>query len=175
VGEQTWNALFNQTPPPSGLGVNATSWAKGEVGVSEVPLGSNWGPRVSEYIASVFSPATPCSWCCVFVYWCFQKEAAGRGVPNPMLQTGSCSQLYQWAKANGKLVSAPKRGDIFLVIDNNNPPDGHYHTGFVAKDPLNNYFETYEGNSNNDGSSNGVGVVARNPGRPVSSCHYCRI
>jgi peptidoglycan hydrolase-like protein with peptidoglycan-binding domain len=172
VGNQTWDALFNTPPPPAGLGVNALSWAKGEVDVEEVPCGSNWGPRVSEYIASVFTPPSPCFWCVVFVFYCFSREAKGRGVPNPMKQTGSCSDLYSWAKQNGYLVTSPKAGDIFLVIGGDT---GHYHTGFVSRDPVNGYFATVEGNSNNDGSSNGYKVAARSPGRPVASCHYVRI
>jgi hypothetical protein len=173
VGNQTWDALFAPSPPP-GLGVNAASWAKNEglVPVMEEPCGSNWGERVSEYIASVFDPAVACAWCCVFAYWAFQQEADGRGVDNPMKQTGSCSDLYNWAKANGKLVTSPKKGDLFLCIGGDT---GHYHVGFVAEDPKNGYFPTIEGNSNDDGSSNGYKVAIRSPGRPVDSCHYVRL
>ena len=174
VGEQTWTSLFGEPEPPAGLGVNALSWAMNEakVPVTEEPLGSNWGPRVSEYIASVFGPPSPCAWCCCGVYWSFGKEAAGRGVKNPMLQTGSCSQLYSWARDKGKLVTAPKQGDIFLCIGGDT---GHYHTGFVAADPVNGYFETVEFNSNYDGSSNGTMVAHRSPGRSVTSCDYIRL
>jgi len=175
VGKQTWASLFGEPTPPPGLGVNALSWARNEasVPVTEVPCGSNWGPRVEEYIASVFGPPSPCAWCVCFVYWCFGKEAAGRGVKNPLYQTGSCSQLYAWARDNGKLVTSPQPGDIFLCIGGDT---GHYHTGFVAGDvDVNSCFATVEGNGNDDGSANGYKVASRVPGRPLTSCDFLRL
>lgn len=171
VGQETWTSLFSEPDVESGLGVNAASWAKGEVGVTEEPIGSNWGPRVSEYLLSC-GITYPAAWCAAFVNWCYEREAQGVGVDNPLPGTASCSALYDWAEGNGLLVTAPRQGDIFLCIGGDT---GHYHTGFVAADPVNGYFETTEGNSNYDGSANGYEVVYRSPGREVGSCDYVRI
>lgn len=183
VGQQTWDSLFNNPPPapPTAplLGPDALSWAKGEglsgpntMGVLEDPIGSNWGDRVSQYLKSA-GFTTPAAWCVVFVYWAFEQAAKGKGVKNPMLKTGSSSGLYNWARDNGKLVSAPQPGDIALVIGGDT---GHYHCLLVASAiDQNSRFQTVEGNSNTDGSANGIGVVWRSPGRPIASCDFIRL
>ena len=53
--------------------------------------------------------------------------------------------------------SLAKPGDIFLVQKS---PTDWIHTGLITA-VHNDIFETIEGNTNNDGSSNGNGVYAR--------------
>jgi lysozyme family protein len=63
VGPQTWEALFGrQSIPPrdeplvnrqSALAAKVVEMAMSQLGVLEVPLGSNRGPQVDQYIASV--------------------------------------------------------------------------------------------------------------------------
>lgn len=182
VGQQTWNSLFHiePAPPPSTLiGPDALSWAKGEqlsgpntYGVMEDPPSSNCGDRVEEYQAAGGQPPGV-AWCMCFCMWCLKKAASGKGVKMPIPTSGSCSYVYNWARDNGKLVYAPQPGDLFLVIGGET---GHFHTGFVATSPDNsNKYQTIEGNSNLDGSANGIAVVWRSPGRPVSSCDYVRV
>jgi len=171
VGSQTWDMLFNPPPPPKpAICVNATSWANGEVGVMEQPCGSNAGPRVNQYLASVgLPPGNP--WCMAFAVWSAIQECNGRGVPLPIMKTGSCSAQWNSGLQKGQAVTSPKKGDMFLCRGGSS---GHYHCGYVAADPVNGYFKTIEGNSNTDGSSNGYMVVARSPGRAISSCDYLR-
>ena len=41
-----------------------------QLGVEEVPRGSNWGTDIQKYLKSVSLPY-PAAWCMAFVYWCF--------------------------------------------------------------------------------------------------------
>lgn len=174
VGPKTWAKLFNQpeAPATSDLGRLALEIARAEIGVREVPLGSNRGPRVNQYHeAAGTKPGDP--WCMAFVFYCVAKAAQQLGIPNPLLRTGSCSAQYRHARKNGLLSVKPEPGDIFLVIGGDT---GHRHTGFVDG-PVNpdNLYPTVEGNSNSGGSAEGIGVVRREPGRRLASCHYIRL
>jgi hypothetical protein len=176
VGEQTWNALFSPDTIVAVVGPTAMSWGRNEGGyggnpvVYEDPLSSNWGPRVSQYIkAAGFSG--PCAWCMCFVMWCLIQASKGMGVKMPMPLSGSCSGVYNWAKANNKLVKTPEPGDIFLVRGGDT---GYYHCGFVTS-VNGDRFSSVEGNSNNNGSSDGIMVAIRSSGRANSSCAFVRV
>ena len=125
--------------------------ARSQLGVEEVPRGSNWGPKVREYInAGGFDK--PVFWCGCFVIWGLLKAAYKRKLPK---NKASTFYWYLFAKENNILFKTPKRGDIFVW---NN--DGGGHMGWVvAVDG--NRFRTFEGNSNSDGSRNGYAVVER--------------
>lgn len=170
VGPLTWSKLFAPAPPAS-LGRLALREAAARIGVREQPLGSNSGPLVNIYLASVGLPPGN-SWCAAFVFYCVDAAAKKAGASNPLPRTGSCSALFRYAQRNGLLVSSPQAGDIFLCIGGET---GHYHTGFVADDPSGGRFPTIEGNSNTDGSANGYEVAHRQAGRKIGSCHYVRI
>ncbi len=71
-------------------------------------------------------------------------------------------------KRHGKLASTPQRGDIFLVRD----ATGHCHTGIVL-DGTAGSFTSVEGNTNNDGSNNGIGVFKRH--RRAATCDFVRL
>lgn len=161
-------------PPPAG---STSKWAEetvkialNEDGVREQPVGSNGGPRVNEYLASV-GINHPDLWCMAFVYWCFQQGAGIAGVSNSLMKTASCTQLYSWASGNGKLVTTPQRGDIFLVRGGANGRT-HQHTGIVTS-VTGGSIATIEGNTNNDGSSNGIGVFRRT--RSSGSLDFVRV
>lgn len=47
--------------------------ALAEVGVTEVPLGSNSGPRVRQYQAATELAGTGWPWCAAFVEWCWKR------------------------------------------------------------------------------------------------------
>jgi hypothetical protein len=172
VGPKTWAMLFRPQPAATGLAAAALAEAHARIGVEEHPRGSNAGPEVNEYLASVgLGPGQ--FWCMAFVYFCVDRAAKKLGLPNPLTPTGSCRTQQRHAAAAGQFLTRnPRRNDIFLCIGGDT---GYYHTGFVAGDPANGRFPTIEGNSNTTGSANGYEVAYRSNGRLVTSCHYIRI
>jgi hypothetical protein len=102
------------------------------------------------------------------VYWSYVQAATKTGKPNPMPKTAYCPFLFNWGKQHGKLVKTPQRGDIFLVRGS----DRHNHTGIVTGSSGGS-FQSIEGNTNNDGSRNGVGVFRRT--RTNGSCDFVRL
>lgn len=149
----------------------ALAEARTRVGVREKPLGSNSGPEVDAYLERTgLGPGH--FWCMAFVYYCVDEASKKLGRPNPLVRTASCSRLYRWARQHGRLVASPQPGDLFLCIGGET---GHYHTGFVDGPLRAGRFPTVEGNSNAEGSANGIGVVRRPTGRRLAACHYVRI
>lgn len=185
VGPQTWGEL-NRLPagkggaaPGKSGGVSAAveptfkvaTLAKEigfwERGVKEHPLGSNSGPRVDQYLASVGCPPGY-DWCMAFVYWCYFKASTRLNLPNPAIRKASCTQVYNWAAANGKIVDEPQDGDVFLV----KAGDGKYcHTGIVVR--AGGRVTTIEGNTCGLGSSDGIGVFYRT--RDTSNLAFVRL
>lgn len=145
---------------PSALALAALEAARKEIGTVEVPLGSNNGPKVRQYLAAVGLGAGY-AWCMAFVYWCFAKNTS-----NPLLKTGGV--LAQFHQIKGKQIykldarDAPITpaqilpGDIFILAFNH----GQGHTGFVDK-VTGSSITTIEGNTNQGGSQEGIGVFAR--------------
>ena len=141
-----------------------------QIGVSEKPLNSNWGPDVELYLRSV-GINFPASWCAAFVYWCYQQASIKAGFENPLIKTGGCLDHWNRSAKLAKRFSAAdvaknpaliRPGQIFIMDFGG----GAGHTGFVvAIDGK--YIITIEGNTNIDGSRNGVGVFKRR--RPIAS------
>jgi len=164
VGAITWESLFNEmfvpdSTAPGDLLREALSAGQSQVGVMEKPEGSNRGPEVEMYQASVGIPAGT-FWCAAFVYFCFKQAASNLGVPNPLFKTGGC--LEHWNNSTAKKITATrakndpslvKPGHIF-ILDHGH---GHGHTGIVKRVEGGRLI-TIEGNSNPTGSSNGIGV-----------------
>lgn len=94
------------------------------------------------------------SWCASFVSLILGVVFEGK---SPLPRTASCDIILEEARKKGWLTNTPSVGDVFLIL--NNPNDAH-HTGFVFR-VLPDRVETIEGNSNDDGSSNGDGVYIR--------------
>ena len=94
VGPLTWEALFGGNTVPSvivsdsPLITKVLETAASQEGVREHPLGSNSGPEVNQYLASVGLGAGD-PWCAAFVYWCFKKASGELGVQNKLIKTGS--------------------------------------------------------------------------------------
>ncbi|MBN2743953.1 MAG: CHAP domain-containing protein [Marinilabiliaceae bacterium] len=178
VGEHTWNALQSSqiqthATPPSPLQRRALTIATVEVGVMELPLRSNRGPRVEQYLKSVNCPAGS-PWCAAFVYWCFQQAANEICTINPLLKTAHC--LSHWNKSQGHRIPSTdalparlssqdalpvrlpsshliKPGSIFITSYGG----GMGHTGIVAE-VNGNEILTIEGNTNLNHSREGYGV-----------------
>lgn len=129
----------------SNVRLEALAFAQKEVGVTEVPMGSNWGPRVSQYIKTA-GYTFPVEWCACFVTWCYDR--AGKKVTFPA--KGLVENWDNWAAKHGEVVVRPFRGDL-VTFDWNND---HWfdHIGIVEKvlaiRPFRVYFfRTIEGNS----------------------------
>lgn len=157
------------------LGECAVQIAMTQLHVREVPEGSNDGPQIQAYCRSANKTA-PALWCMAFVYWCFGEAAARQGQTHPMAGVPDWAKIYvtgvyAWARDNGKLVDQPTRGDVFCVPGG---PEGrtHRHTGIVT-DVNGGTVSTVEGNTNNDGSDNGIGVFART--RTASRLDFFRL
>lgn len=164
VGINTWEALSREIQqlkitPPSPLQTLAIKYATQEIGATEVPLGSNRGPKVEEYLKSVSCPpGSP--WCAAFVYWCFLQASYQICTINPLVETAGC--LTHWNKSQGlritpqMAIQSPhliKLGSIFII----NYGKGKGHTGIV-KEVRDNTISTIEGNTNNNHSREGYGV-----------------
>ncbi len=175
VGPLTWASLFAVPQVPtvdtvsSPLRAATMKIAAGEVGVREVPLGSNRGPRVDQYLRAVgIDPATGSyPWCAAFVYWCFQQAASSLQIANPVIRTASVAD--HWSKAplagilcvttaecnsNPALVTP---GMIFVMMSSGETG----HTGLIEQ-VTGTYLTTIEGNTNDNGSREGIGVFRRN-------------
>lgn len=187
VGPNTWAALEQSSvtprsapkplPPPvnapgnvvlSTLVEKAVQIALAENGVREEPPNSNRGPKVDQYNAAS-GAGNGGLWCMSFVYWAFQQAAAQTGQAHPMPKTAYCPYLLSWAQERNKLVTTPQRGDIFLLKGLRDGKPSVIHTGIVTGGSIN----TVEGNTNNDGSANGIGVFTRT--RSTSSCYFVRL
>lgn len=133
--------------------------ARGELGKAEVPNGSNWGPHVQKYLASV-GITFPASWCMAFVYWC-AKSAYPNQDEGGLKRTGGV--LDQWNSRPALRVKTPQPGDIFIMDFGK----GLGHTGIVEQ-VLGDKILTIEGNTNDEGSREGYEVAKRT--RNISSC-----
>ncbi|HWU01742.1 MAG TPA: CHAP domain-containing protein [Novosphingobium sp.] len=167
VGSLTWGSLFGPAAAaapaaPTGEGGAALALAIGQIGVMEQPISSNRGPQVDAYQRTAGLGVPPGNyWCMAFVYWCFHE--AGQGA-TAFPRTGGCLDAWNKVKsaspqriltraaalANPALV---KPGMVF-ILDHGG---GLGHTGFVRAS-LSGALTTVEGNTNNDGSNNGIGV-----------------
>lgn len=167
VGSLTWGSIFGATPAavaPTGEAAAALGVAISQIGVMEVPVGSNRGPMVDQYqIAAGIPPGN--FWCMSFVYWCF--KTAGNGATQ-FPRTAGC--LDAWNKVKAKFPSRivtqaaaladpalVKPGMVF-ILDHGG---GYGHTGFVRQS-VGGALTTVEGNTNPTGSANGIGVFELN-------------
>jgi hypothetical protein len=174
VGPITWEVLFG-TVAAAATAVSATpslataalGIAVSEIGQMEVPPGSNRGPRVDQYVRAVgLNPAGSFPWCAAFVYFCFSEASTRDGVRNPVIKTAGV--LDHWTKAGNRGVrrvlgatakNSPElvRPGFVFIMDFGG---GVGHTGFVES-VAGGRLVTIEGNTNDGGSREGVGVFRR--------------
>ena len=170
VGPLTWDAVFVATPvflPATGAAGAALGVAISQLGVMEVPLGSNRGPQVDAYQIAAGLSLTPGAkgffWCMAFVFWCF-RESTPAGAVNPFPRTAGCLDAWNRVKARtpGNLLTRAQaianpslvRAGMVFILDHGG---GLGHTGFVRQS-VSGALRTVEGNTNVNGSSNGLGV-----------------
>jgi cell wall-associated NlpC family hydrolase len=111
--------------------------ARGELGVTEQPPGSNEGPRIRDYRAASGSPP-PGPWCAYFVSWAARQ--AGMPLGNSGEGFGSVDALYSWAQGAGRTTQDPKPGDLIVWNE---------HVGIVEGVLPDGRLQTIEGNSSN--------------------------
>jgi hypothetical protein len=131
-----------------------------QIGVEEVPKGSNKGTDVEKYLKSV-GLGGGYSWCMAFAYWNVQQAAKKLGVSNPLVKTGGV--MAQWNKSTLLRSTTPQPGYLFIIDEGK----GLGHTGIVEY-VLNDTIHTIEGNTNDEGSREGYEVCRRV--RKISSC-----
>lgn len=132
------------------LSNNAISYARSQIGVKEI--GHNAGKQVNEYQVTTGN-VSGAAWCMSFVYWCFQKAAKDQKTLNPLIRTGGV--LDQWNRIPKQYKkSVPSVGSIFIMSTGG----GFGHTGIITQVNNNGTFTAIEGNSNSNGSREGVEV-----------------
>jgi len=115
--------------------------------------GPNRGPWV-EAIQRVGGGKPGDAWCACFVGFVLSLWYDGKP---PLKMTAGCDEMLADCAKRGFIVAAPQPGDLFFLMRS---PTDAYHVGFVtgvAKDR----FGTIEGNTNDDGSADGIGVFER--------------
>jgi hypothetical protein len=137
------------------------AYAELEAGVRE--KSDNWSPRIKEYLneADVKDPAP---WCAGFVNWCAKQAANSMNVLSPLEDVpveAYVQSYYQYASGHNWVVQPKdvKPGMLFAIWF---PSLKRYaHIGFVYEvDPNLKWFTTIEGNSNDDGSREGIEVCS---------------
>lgn len=181
AGSLTWAALFGRaavpavTTAPASIASAALDVARDQIGVMEQPAGSNRGPEVDAFLRCVgLNPAAGSfPWCAAFVYWCFEQAAQAGGRTNPLPKTAGV--LAHWNKAGERgirrigCVKATAQPDLVqpghvFIMDYGG---GAGHTGLVVE-VQGGKLVTIEGNTNDGGSRDGVGVFRRE-GRKINS------
>ncbi|HKA19589.1 MAG TPA: peptidoglycan-binding protein [Blastocatellia bacterium] len=176
VGPLTWSAMFgtssvpSNSSAPSELVKGAIEFATTQIGVRENPLGSNRGKEVDEYLRAVgLNPVgNSFAWCVAFTHFCYLMAAESLDSENPHIKTAGV--LDHWNKAgrkpgavritNANAVADPslvKPGSLFII----DLGGGLGHSGMVVE-TANGRLVTIEGNTNDNGSRNGIGVFQRN-------------
>lgn len=136
------------TERPEGLRGKLLAVAEAEVGVVEVPNGSNGGPRVD-----VYTGGNRTFWCAYFLSWCVRQV-------DPSLIAKPIPAVVGWrdwftARNRYHLVGdgyVPMPGDAFLLLyaDADGVDTGHGHIGFVREwDAVRAEVSTLEGNASN--------------------------
>jgi hypothetical protein len=176
VGPTTWSVLFGDATVPvltktkaaSPLLKKVLTVAGGEVGTMEVPPGSNRGPKVDIYVSTTgLNPAGAYAWCACFVYWCFDTAATAMGVTDPCVKTAGVLDHWNDASNNTagrRILPAEAQAQPSLIVPGTlfllRTSGTTGHMGFI-EEVRGNQLTTIEGNTNDGGSRNGIGVYRR--------------
>lgn len=170
VGSITWASLFGTGTVSSSetaadpLLASVLKIAAGEEArpVREQPKNSNRGPEVNQYLRRTgLGPGF--SWCCAFIYWCFDEAAIAAQLANPMFKTAGCLAHWNNAQSRGarrivksQAIADPSRvqpGMIFIMDFGG----GAGHTGLV-EEVAGGLMTTIEGNTDASKTREGGGV-----------------
>lgn len=160
VGDETWWSLQH---PGGGVSYLAKGWiyspteardevrpaldaAYSQIGVHEVPDGSNDGPLIRQFTDPGFIGSP---WCALFASWAFAKLPGGC----PFGRIAGTWALYEWAEAHGLLVPAAAPvlpGDIGVILRGaRNDPNHRGHVMPICTDLGNGQLATIAGNESN--------------------------
>lgn len=142
--------------------------ARGELGVTELPPGSNRVKYWDDYGAGWQGQP----WCVAFLWWVFTHAGEGMAFFGGG-KTASCGTLLRWYSAQGQTVAKKdiQPGDI--VILNFSGTSETQHCGLVVDALKMGYFQTIEGNTSQSGSQSNGGQVClktRNLSQVVGVC-----
>ena len=141
---------------------NLIAIAKAEVGYLEKASNKNLDSKTANAGTANWTKygawygVNPAAWCAMFVSWCFGQLAGGKPAAKKMLcgsLWASCTQMYNGFRAQSRVFSVPKPGDI-VVFRQSATSSTMAHTGIVTR-VANNMIYTIEGNT-----SSAAGVVA---------------
>jgi CHAP domain/Putative peptidoglycan binding domain len=176
VGRFTWNALFKEqilpgpTVLPTALAAQLLATAISQIGVREIIGQANRGTQVDVYLKASGlhpggNPPGGYPWCQAFIYWCFSQACVALNRGNPSVKTAGV--LQHWNSAANlpgvKRISKSsaqsnltllKPGMVFI----NDYGSGLGHTGIIESVFPDGRFVSVEGNSNDNGSRDGIGV-----------------
>lgn len=178
IGSITWAVLFGSdkvrvTEKTSDLLAEVIKIAESQIGVRETKR--NQGPEVNVFLKSVGLDAAKgdFAWCAAFVYWCFKTASEKLGKENPAVKKAGVINMWNTAASAGitRLLSADavsnpskiKPGFVFVIGNSN----GTGHTGIVERVEAGKLI-TIEGNTNEVGSREGIGVF-RHSHRKINS------
>lgn len=106
-------------------------------------------------------------WCAGFVTFCLEQATQLLGMEMPIAGSVSCDQLVAQAKRSDCFVphdhdssQSLELGGLFLNRSRSNPRDWT-HVGIIVEVTSGRVFRTVEGNTNDEGSSNGHEVCGR--------------
>lgn len=150
--------------------------AEGEVGVTELPAGSN---KVKYW--DIFGPSWQGQpWCLAFLAWVFREAGESAAFFGGAL-TASCGILLRWYQAQGQTVPIQivQPGDI-LILDFSGQKTDTQHCGLVIEvgwisHGVVGWIKTIEGNTTNgSGSQSNGGMVCAKTRYPSQIVGVCR-
>lgn len=166
-GQISFDALFKEYPLPGAtLTERVLAIARSQIGIAEVPPGSNRGPQIDLVLKSVgLSPGY--AWCAAFIYWCFAQASRQLGIRNPCPKSAGVLNLWNLA---GYKESGLKRITVGQADDDKSliKPGMQFllklsatagHTGIIESVDKYGALTTIEGNSNIAGSREGTAVL----------------
>jgi len=140
-------------------------YAEKASGIREV--GDNGGPEVTQYLKTTgLGPGNP--WCMAFCFAKHQQAAKFLSLPTVIPCTASCEVARVYARERGWLRDYPSVGDLMLRVGKIAGEFRAHHAGLVLT-VTHDTFHTVEGNTNNWGGREGVGVFEL--GHAVSSAY----
>ena len=145
--------------------------ARGELGVTEYPPGSNYVKYWNDYDERMQGQP----WCVAFLWWCFQR-AGEKMAFFAGAKTASCGTLGRWYKAQGATVPLTdiRAGDIVLL--NFHGGMTAEHCGLVTEVLGFGLIKTIEGNTSpgEEGSQDNGGCVAAKTRTAAQIVLICR-